>query len=229
MNWQDFWDGEHSIYVNARHRMLHDRRIASDIADLVPSPAAVVLDYACGEATAADVVARRCGRLILSDAAPSVRAKLAGRYGRNAGIEILDPEAVQALPHASIDLIVVNSLLQYLSRAELDRLLAAFRPLLKPEGRLVIGDVIPRGRSPLADAASLLRFGWEGGFLIASALGLAKTFFSDYRKLRAELGLSFHDAHEMLAILDHAGFEARRLPVNIGHNQGRMTFEAKRA
>ena len=33
MSWQDFWDGEHSIYVNARHRMLHDRRIASDIAD----------------------------------------------------------------------------------------------------------------------------------------------------------------------------------------------------
>ncbi len=229
MSWKDFWDGEHSIYVNARHRMLHDRGVARDIAELVPSSDAVVLDYACGEATAADVVARRCARLILSDAAPTVRAKLETRYRGTKGIEILDPDAVKALPEGSLDLIVVNSLLQYLSRAELDALLAALRPLLKPDGRLVIGDVIPRGRSPLADAVSLLRFGREGGFLIAAGLGLAKTFFSDYRKLRAELGLSFHDAHEMLAILDHAGFEARRRPVNIGHNQGRMTFEAKRA
>ena len=103
------------------------------------------------------------------------------------------------------------------------------RPLLKEDGRLVIGDVIPRGQSPVADALSLLRFGWEGGFLIAAGIGLVRTFFSDYRKLRADLGLSFHDEHEMLAILDHAGFAGERRRENIGHNQGRMTFIAQRA
>jgi SAM-dependent methyltransferase len=229
MGWKEFWDGEHAIYVNARHRLLHDRRIASDIAALIPSRDAVVLDYACGEAGEAGIVAARCAKLILSDQATSVRTKLAARHGDRPNVEILDPEGVRALPPASVDLIVVNSLLQYLSRPELDDLLVMLRPLLKEGGRLVIGDVIPRGQSPVADALSLLRFGWEGGFLIAAGIGLVRTFFSDYRKLRADLGLSFHDEHEMLAILDHAGFAGQRRRENIGHNQGRMTFIAQRA
>ncbi len=229
MSWKDFWDGEHSIYVNARHRTLHDRRIAADIAALIPSPEAVVLDYACGEATAAEVVVGRCARLVLSDAAPSVRAKLTDRHAGRADVAVLSPEEVKALAPDTFDLIVVNSLLQYLSRGELDAMLAMLRPLLKPAGTLVIGDVIPRGKSPLSDAASLLRFGWEGGFFIPAVIGLVRTFFSDYRKLRAELGLSFYDADEMLAIFDHAGFTAVRRKINIGHNQARMTFAARRA
>jgi hypothetical protein len=54
--WIDFYDSAHSIYVNALHRDVHFRRIAEDIAAYV-RPGATVLDYGCGEALAADVVA----------------------------------------------------------------------------------------------------------------------------------------------------------------------------
>ena len=70
--WIDFYDFKHSvIYVNARHRDVHYRTIAEDIRKLVPSPAAHVLDYGCGEATSADLVALACAQLILVEQRPT--------------------------------------------------------------------------------------------------------------------------------------------------------------
>jgi SAM-dependent methyltransferase len=228
MDWRDFWNGEHSIYVSQRHRMLHDRLIARDVVALIPSPDAVVLDYACGEATEAASVARACGRLILSDAAPTVRARLMARFGGMAGIEILPPDEVAALPPASLDLVIINSLLQYLGVAEAEALLRMIAPLLKKTGALVLGDVLPRDLGAAQDAMALLRFGWEGGFLLPAIIGLGRTFFSDYRRLRAKLGLTRYDAEEMLALLDRAGFVAERRRPNLGHNDARMSFIARR-
>ena len=64
------------------------------------------------------------------------------------------------------------------------------------------------------------------GFLIAALFGLVRTLFSRYRKLRTELGLSHYSEREMLGLLQAAGFSARRLERNFGHNQQRMAFAA---
>jgi SAM-dependent methyltransferase len=230
--WRDFFNGEHSIYVNDRHRALHDRRVASDVASLVREldhgPKPVVLDYGCGEATEAPVVAAVSGSLLLSDAAPAIRQRLASRYGSDPRIKVLSPDDVAALPHASVDIVVVNSLLQYLTHNEFTALADTAFDLLRPGGRMVLGDVIPPDVSPVTDAASLLKFGWEGGFLLAAVGGLVRTALSDYRKLRSELGLTTYDEEEIVALLRSCGFEAQRRVPNIGHNQARMTLLARK-
>src|SRR5262249_3587512 len=137
-------------------------------------------------------------------------------------------EEVRALRRDSLNVIVVNGLLQYLSKIELKELLAMLRSLLKNDGIIVIGDVIPRDRSIFSDAPALLGFGFQGGFFIAALYGLVRTFFSEYRRLLLELGLYRYDEAEILAILRTAGFIAQRRYPNIGHNQGRMTFVALR-
>src|SRR4030081_1133229 len=71
-DWIAFWDSEHSIYVNARHRDVHYRTVAQDIRAHVP-PGAAVLDYGCGEALHADLVAASAQSLILCEAAPTGR------------------------------------------------------------------------------------------------------------------------------------------------------------
>src|SRR5215208_4892335 len=139
-DWLSFWNAPNRIYVNDLHRDVHYRDIALGIRALVPSPSATVVDYGCGEATAADLVAQAAGRLILSDGAPAVREKLSARFKGNAKITVLAPEEIAALPGGSIDCIVMNSVAQYLKPAELDDLLAMFRRLLAPDGRFVIGD-----------------------------------------------------------------------------------------
>jgi SAM-dependent methyltransferase len=227
MNWRDFWNRDTPIYVNERHKRLHYQGIARDLVSLIPSPEAVVLDHGCGEALSADRVASACARLVLCDSAPLVRERLAARFRGEPRIEVRAPEEIEALPESSLDLVVANSLVQYLSMEELRELLRLWRAKLKPEGRLVIADVIPRAVSPFQDAAALLAFAGRGGFLGAALVGLARTAFSDYRRIRGALGLSQYDEGEMIGALAANGFRAARRPHNIGHNQARMTFLAE--
>ena len=226
MNWREYWNQDTPIYVSDRHKTLHYQRIAADIAALVPSPQAHVLDHGCGEALSAGRVAARCGLLYLCDAAPLVRERLEARFRGNPKIEVLAPEAVEHLPDASLDLVVANSLLQYLSQDELRDLLRLWRRKLKPDGRLVLADVVPPDLGPAADAKALLAFGWKGGFAFRAILGLARTALSDYRKLRNELGLTTFAEPQMIELLRGEGFSAERRGKNIGHNQARMTFVA---
>jgi len=137
-DWVKFYDFKHSvIYVNARHRDVHYRRIAEDIRAYVASPTAHVLDYGCGEALHADEIAPYCVELYLCEAAPKLRARLEERFASAPNISVLAPEDLKALPAACFDLIVANSVVQYVSRAELESLLALWRRLLDPEGHVL--------------------------------------------------------------------------------------------
>ena len=160
-----------------------------------------VLDFGCGEALSADVVAKRCQVLHLCDGAELVRSRLQEKFGLLGNVVVMSPEQLGDIPAGSLDLIVVNSVLQYLSRPDLDGLLAVWKRLLKPGGQLLIADVIPHDVGPLTDVMALLKLGAQNGFFIASFFGLARTFFSDYRKTRAALGLSHYSEAEMLALL----------------------------
>lgn len=224
MSWRDFWNGEHAIYVSPRHKALHYRGIATDLISHIPASDAVVLDHGCGEALDAARVAAACGQLYLCEAAPSVRDKLRAMLGGKANVSVVSPEEVEALPEDRLDLVVANSLIQYLSRDELVALLASWRGKLKPGGKLVVADIIPPDVSPLTDASQLLAFAWRGGFLIAALAGLVRTVFSDYRKLRAQYGLSTYRIDEIAGLIAAAGFEDVTPAKNFGHNPHRMTF-----
>ena len=113
--------------------------------------------------------------------------------------------------------------------AEFDGLLATFRKLLKRDGLLIVGDVVPPRLAAPAAALTLLRIGAANGFFWAAAFGLLRIFVSDYLRLRKTVGLSHYEAPAMLAKLKAAGFAAERAPRNIGHNQWRMTFLARPA
>lgn len=223
-SWREFWDRDNPIYVNARHKARHYAGLAQEIAALVPHPGAHVLDHGCGEALSAERVAGACGRLYLCEASPRQRDALAQRYAACPTITVLAPDDVAALPAAGLDLVVANSLAQYLTGPELDACLRGWHRALKPGGRLILADVIPPHLGAAADAAALLAFARRDGFLAAALLGLARTFLSDYRALRRRLGLTRHGEAEMLARLTAAGFTAERMPRNLGHNQGRMAF-----
>ena len=227
-DWRSFWDGAHSIYVNARHKDVHYREIAERIAAFVPGPGARVLDYGCGEAIHADRLAAVAGEVLLCDAAPSVRAAIAARFAADPRIRVLAPEELEEMPDASLDLIVSNSVTQYLTPAELDHVLGSWRRLLKRDGTLVIGDVIPPDAGALTDVAALLRYAAANRFLMAAVTGLLRTAISPYSRLRSRIGVSRYTQPAFLDKLNSAGFAAERLPRNLEHNPARMTFRATR-
>ncbi len=228
MDWREFWNRDNSIYANDRHRTLHDIMVARDMAALIETPDSVVLDFGCGQASSAALVASTCARLYLFDAAPSVREALSVRFSGNETIVVLGAGGVAEVDDSSLDLVVVNSVLQYLSREEFEAFAENARRKLKPSGRLVLADIIPAGARAIHDVAALLKFAAGGGFLVAALGGLVTTFFSDYRKLRAELGLTRYTEDDMVGLLATHGFGAQRAAQNLGHNQSRMMFVARR-
>ena len=228
-DWIDYYDSTHTIYASKLHRDLHFQVIARDIISYIPSSDAVVLDYSCGEALSAGKVAEACGMLILAEPAPGVRGRLIARFAPNTRIRVRSLEELRSMPEASIDLVVMNSVAQYMKPDELDVAFAVIRRLLKPNGRLVLGDVLRPEVGMFRDVLALLMFASKHGFLKDALVGLVKTALSDYRELRTKVGLQRYSEQDMLAKLKKAGFSAVRAPKNIGHNRWRMTFVARHA
>jgi hypothetical protein len=116
----------------------------------------------------------------------------------------------------------------FLTPEEFDRKAAMFHRLLKPDGVFLVGDVVPPHTSAVSDSWALLRFGWRDGFFCAAILGLIRTIFSDYRRLRTRMGLTRYGESDMVKKLAAAGFIAIRAPDNLGHLATRMTFLARK-
>jgi len=224
VSWAEYWNQDTSLYVNERHRRLHYQRVARDIIAYVPARDVRLLDYGAGDTLAARQLALACSQLLLCDASARVREHLAARYAGVPNISILTPEEFQGLPAASIGMIVVNSVVQYLSRAEFSAFLRAARHKLEPAGVLLLADIVPRDVNPIRDALELLKFAASAGFLLPAMVGLARSYFSPYRKIRQSSGFLQFDESELLALLQEHGFSAQRQPQNIGHNAQRMTF-----
>jgi len=138
-------------------------------------------------------------------------------------------EALSATKVAEVDLVVMNSVAQYMTPDELDSAFAVIRRLLKPGGRLVVGDILRPEVGMFRDVLALLRFALTHGFFRDALIGLVSTALSDYRQLRAKVGLQRYSEAGMIAKLAAGGFAAERARPNIGHNPWRMTFVAQQA
>ena len=228
-DWIDYYDSTHTIYASRLHRDLHFQLIARDIIGYISSPDAVVLDYACGEALSAAKVAEACGQMIMAEPAPGVRGRLIARFAPDTRIRVRSLEDVRKMAEKSVDLVVMNSVAQYMTPAELDAAFTVIRRLLKPAGRLVLGDILRPEVGMPRDVIALLRFAATHGFLRDAMIGLVSTALSNYRQLRARVGLQRYGEAEMIAKLAAAGFTASRAHSNIGHNPWRMTFVARHA
>jgi ubiquinone/menaquinone biosynthesis C-methylase UbiE len=228
-DWIDYYDSTHTIYASKLHRDLHFQIVAKDIAGYIAAPDAVVLDYACGEALSAATVAEACAKLFLAEPAPGVRGRLIARFAPNMKIRVRSLDDLRNMEEKSIDLAVMNSVAQYMTPDELDSAFAVIRRLLKPGGRLVVGDILRPEIGMGRDVIALLHFGQTHGFLKDALVGLLSTALSEYRQLRSRVGLQRYSEAEMVAKLAAAGFDATRTLANIGHNPWRMTFVARQA
>src|SRR5207249_8493808 len=182
--WIDYYDSTHTIYASKLHRALHFQIIARDIIGYISSPDAVVLDYACGEALFAAKVAAACGKLYLAEPAPGVRGRLIARFAPNTRIRVRSLDDLRKMED-SVDLVVMNSVAQYMTPGELDSAFAVIRWLLKPGGRLILGDILRPEVGMIRDIIALLRFALTHGFLKDALIGLISTGLSDYRQLRS--------------------------------------------
>src|SRR4029079_8191922 len=178
-------------------RDLHFQIIARDIIGYISSPDSVVVDYACGEALSAAKGADACAQLYLAEPAPGVRGRLIARFAPNTKIRVRSLDDLRKMDEA-VDLVLMNSVAQYMTPEELDSAFAVVRRLLKPNGRLVLGDILRPEVGMARDVLALLKFARAHGFLKDALYGLASTALSDYRQLRTRVGLQRYSENEMI-------------------------------
>ena len=142
-SWLDFWNAPNAIYVSRRHQEAHYAKVLGGIRRFMPAGgAAVVLDWGCGDALAANDLAQTCRTLLLYDRADSTRHRLLANFADSPKIRVLDDAELDAVAPASVDLIIVNSVVQYLDRRQFTDALRLFHRLLKSDGMLLLGDII---------------------------------------------------------------------------------------
>ena len=227
MTWVEYWNDQPTIYVNARHRDAHYRQVADGIARHLSEDTARVLDYGCGEALFAGQLAERCERLFLCEAAATVRDGLTRRFSEDERIEVITP-AFEGVEASSLDLIIVNSVLQYLDSSQTGELLESCRRLLRGTGRLLVADVIPPSLGPSKDARGAAQLCCAQWLLVRCddrtredvLFGLSQATRS------ARLCDLLGGPHCSISFADN-GFEAARSHPNLGHNQSRMAFLAQ--
>lgn len=227
LDWVGFWNTDHHIYVNQKHKIVHDQLVTRDIIAYLPDSSAV-LDFGCGKNFAVHEMMDKAAQLILCDAASSVREELQVRFPNHPKIMVVAPKELDVFPDASFDVVVMHSVAQYMTADDMRKTLASFDRLLKDDGKLVLGDIVSGEGGAVSDAYALLSLARKEGFLGAAVLGLAKTAVSPYRKLRQELGLTTYDEAEIRLVLDRAGFNCERMKRNIGHNQRRTTYVCRK-
>ena len=80
------------------------------------------------------------------DAVGAVQKRIGARFAGTQGIRVLTDADWQNLAPASLDMIIVVSVVQYLSRGDLEFLMDRLRTLLKPDGEIIF--VYPVGANP---------------------------------------------------------------------------------
>jgi SAM-dependent methyltransferase len=228
-SWIDYWNKPDRNFVSELHKRAHYEHIFSNVLPFLPrGSGGAMLDWGCGEAFAAEWMAAECAQVYLYDPAELIQARLAERYRNSQRIVVIDEEGLTRLPSACLDLILINSVIQYLSRAALIAALSNLRRLLKPGGRVLIGDVIAPGSALWQHVVVFLSFAYRKGFLGSAMLGLVRNFRpSSYGSLQRGHGISKYTEGQFLALLGECGLVGERLPKNIAVSSIRSSYVSR--
>lgn len=225
--WLEEWDRGQHAYFGDRHKAAHFAALARSLEPHLP-PGGVLLDYGPGDALHVPAVAPACREVVLCEAAPRIRAGLADRFRDRADVRVTGPADLADLAPGSVDVVLVHSVLQYLTAPELDALLDEAARLLPPGGVLLLGDLVEPGGRMATDLGELLRFAARGGFLRAALARLAALPATTYARTRRRNALATYAPATLTATVAARGFAARPLPHNLGNNTARWTLQAHR-
>jgi SAM-dependent methyltransferase len=179
-----------------------------------------VLDYGCGYFDVGLAVADRFGRAdgFDTDAGAVEVARTRAKLKPSSHVY----GSTDDIPRATYDLIVANSVFQYLAGDdEVLRTLRLFRTLLRPGGRgeVLLGDLIPQRYSSAKDALRSIWVACQNGVVVSMAVHLWKAAFKG-----GGLDLNRIAPERIAELAAAAGFDCERLPVNVTPSRRRYSY-----
>lgn len=218
-DWVEYWDALDEGQLLFRPEA--DEYVRNLAAAVPLSPALRVLEFGCGYGFVAEGLAGLVGEVFLWDAAPGMlrhaSARLAAR-GNVRALDLSDPAGDAYAPR--FDLVLVNSVVQYLTPGEFAGWLRRWRGLLAPGGQVVVSDLSAPGASVWRDVLSLLSFSARRGYL-RRAVGNVLAERGRYGRMAAARPLYRPGREEVARLADEAGLGARFLARNLTHFSAR--------
>ncbi|MRR36495.1 class I SAM-dependent methyltransferase, partial [bacterium] len=123
-----------------------------------------ILDFGCGAGFIAQMLAPRVKKISLWDISETMRRLALSHTAGCSNVTLLDfsdsagPEVGQAF-----DLILVNSVIQYMEPGEFTRWLSRWRQVLREHGKIVISDIITPDGHPCRDLSDTMYFWLRNG------------------------------------------------------------------
>jgi cyclopropane fatty-acyl-phospholipid synthase-like methyltransferase len=222
---KDAWDAYWAKIPEAQ-RMLREnageyvRRLGSAVGF---GPETRVLDFGCGFGNVARLLAPSVHHLSLWDDAPRMRRRSMAAVAGAPNVELLDlSRAPREYQRPQFDLILANSVSQYMTAAEVQTWLRRWRALLAPCGEIVVSDVVPPDYRVGRSLWIMLWLSARRGFLLRALYDAARIMPLYWRTRRARplLRISEGELRQWAAV---AGLTVRFLPENLTYLPDRIT------
>jgi SAM-dependent methyltransferase len=225
--WESYWEG-----LSDRQRLFReqsDEYFRNLETALGLDLRARVLDFGCGFGHVAELLAPRVGKLFLWDSSANMRRRARLNVAGRQNICFLDLSAAKSLcSDMKFELILVNSVVQYMTLEEFSAWLLRWRDMLAPRGRIVVSDLIPPDYPAFRDIIDLLRFSARRGFLVR-AVWQAFSELWRYWGVRRVRPLSRIGREELSQRGKDAGLTVSYLSANLTHFKKRLTAIFTRA
>ena len=182
-----------------------------------------VLDFGCGFGFVAETLAPKVGKVFLWDASANMRRRTRYNLAPHQNIHFLDLSEPQAIARElKFDLVIVNSVVQYMSLDQFAASLMMWRTMLAAGGRIVVSDLIPPDHNSISDLVDLLKFSIRRNVL-GSALLQAMRDLGRYWMMRRSCPLARIGVEELSEISKAADLSLSCLPSNLTQFRRRLT------
>jgi SAM-dependent methyltransferase len=221
--WQQFWadplDGAH-LEAEARYFARNLRLLRRfDGTERV-------LDFGCGAGYVAREIASHVGSVDLWDASPTARRQAAGEL-RHRNVRVLDDLDPESAIGDRYDLIIVNSVVQYMTERELRCWLYAWSRFLRPLGQVIVADVAFEPPNVPRELAEWVWFCARHGVLLP-AVRFAWRSQAKYRAALAGEGLYVHERSAWDGLTVDAGLRLDLADANLTLRKRRATLVLSR-
>ena len=142
---------------------------------------------------------------------------------------VICPDEVEEFVYKKFDLILVNSVIQYMKSEDLTYWLGVWCKILDDDGKIIISDIIFEETNSWTDIASIIPFSFQNGFLLRAIWeGLKELRW--YSSLRRFHPLRRLNREELEILASNTGLECKILSENLTFRKGRIAaiFSAKK-
>jgi len=181
-----------------------------------------VLDFGCGLGFVSELLATEVGKLYFWDYSENMLETARARLTKVSNSEVIDLSCADDTTDTNFDLIVVNSVIQYMSDEDFATWLGRWRNMLEKSGVLVISDVILPQPAFLTEVADSLSFSVKEGFLIRTLKQNFKQYWR-YLKARRQATMTRYSKDDFSRRVEKEGFAIQFLPENLTYRTNRFS------